>query len=80
MTWFEAQQVYDYVTHVETALEEWALPRYKMLSEEAELSRLDLKLNRDLARDSQSTKAILMHELCYRIQECQDCIAERLKS
>ena len=80
MTWFEAQQVYDYVTGVETALEEWALTRHKMLLEEAELSRLLLKLNRDIARNSNSSKEFLLHELCYQIQECQDCIAERLKS
>ena len=80
MTWFEAQQAYDYVTHVETALEEWALTRYKMLLEKAELSRLLLKLNQDITHNSQSPQKILMHELCNRIQECQDCIAERLKS
>ena len=80
MTWFEAQQVYDYVTDVETALDEWALTRYKMLSEKVALSRLRLKIRRDLARDSRSSKGILMREICYRIQECQDCITERLKS
>ena len=80
MTWFETHEVYDYVDHVETALEEWTLNRNKMLLEQAELSRLSLKLNRDIACDSQSSKGILLCEICDHIQECQNCIAERLKS
>ena len=80
MTWFETQQAYDYVTHVEAAMEEWALTRQKMQVEKAQLSRLHFKLNQDIARNSQSAKGVFVQELCDRIQECLDCIAERLKS
>ena len=35
MTWFEAEQIYRYVIHLENALEEWALSRYQMQSVQA---------------------------------------------
>lgn len=81
MTWFEAQEVYEYVTNLEEALQEWALSKCMMASEQVQLSGLSLRLNREIAHDTQRpSKGELLRELCNRIQECQDCIAERLKS
>ena len=80
MTWFEAQQIHGYLSHLEEQLEEWALTKNKMILEQASLSRLSRRLNRDIVSDNQPSKGVLLQEICYQIQECQDCIAERLRS
>lgn len=79
MTWFETQQIDDYITGLENALDEWTLNRIDLQVEQAELSRLGEKLNGEIFSDTQPPRKNLLFELFNRIQQCQISIAERLK-
>ena len=48
MTWFEVEQIYGYIDRLEAALENWTLSRQQMQSVNAELVRLDQKLNKEI--------------------------------
>jgi hypothetical protein len=79
MTWFEAEEIFRHITRLETALEEWALNRDQMQSEQAKLIRLNRKLNTELCSTLQPPKENLLRGLFNRIQQCRACIDERLK-
>lgn len=79
MTWFETEQIYGYIIQLETALDEWTLNRVQLQAEQAELSRLQAKLNREISRDTQPLQENLLSELFNRVQQCRVSIAERLK-
>ncbi|MBL7214646.1 MAG: hypothetical protein ISS71_03095 [Phycisphaerae bacterium] len=79
MTWFEAEQIYHYISQLETALEEWALSRYQMQTEQVELTHLNRKLNKEICGTLQPPKKNLLLGLFNRIQQCQSSIDERLK-
>lgn len=79
MTWFEAEQIYRYVIHLENALEEWALSRYQMQSVQAELMRLSRKLKQEMYGNLQPPKKNLLLGISDHIHQCQSCIDERLK-
>ena len=79
MTWFETEQIYDFLSRLENALEEWALSRYQMQSAQAELGRLHRKLNKECYGPGAASKQEILRELFGRIQQCQNSINERLK-
>ena len=79
MTWFETEQIYHYLSHLESRLDEWALSRLQMQAEKAELSRLDRQLHREINGTLPLTKKDLLLELFGRIRQCESCIEERLK-
>lgn len=79
MTFFEAEQICSYISHLEDALEEWALNRGQMQSVRAELSRLGCKLAGEISGNVKPPQKELLLGLCDQIKECQMCIDERLK-
>lgn len=80
MTWYEAQQIYGYLSRLEDALEEWTLNRNQMQAEQAELKRLQRIVNKEICEATlQSPKKELLLGLFNHIHQCQGCIDERLK-
>lgn len=79
MTWFETEQLYNYIDRLETALDEWRLSRFQMQSRKVELVRLHNKINREMSSPLQPSKKDILSELSNRIEQCQEWIDERLK-
>ncbi len=79
MTWFETEQIVQYINRLEVTLDDWTMDRMEMCSEAVEANRINQKLNREIAGDPNSSKGSLYRRLSERLCQCVHCINERLK-
>lgn len=79
MTWWEVEQIADYVLKTEESMLNWTLSAAEMNSERSELTRVRKKLSLSLQHLDETEKKTLTLKLIERIRELQDQIDERLK-
>ncbi len=79
MTWFEMQQIAQYIEDLEAALDEWIMDPAEMRVEFAKLNRLNQKLRHELDVRPDSTKETLYRRLSRRLLQSQNTLFERLR-
>lgn len=79
MTWFETEQIHQYVDELWDALEEWSLNRIQMKDSRAKLTRMHQTLKIEMAHHAQSPKNAVLQQLLTQMRQCRLCIDERLK-
>lgn len=79
MTWWEAEQIANYLEKLEEALEDWSLTIPQMRDEMSELSRHIKKIQAELPRTWQASERLFLTQLSERAAALQEHIRERLK-
>lgn len=79
MTWFETEQIYEYVDQLWHSLEDWSLNRIQMREERATVTRLHRKLDDELKHHMPSPKIAVLQQVETQLQQCRRCLDERLK-
>ncbi len=79
MTWFEMQQIAQYIEDLEAALDEWILDPVGMRAEFAKLNRLTQKLRHEIGVCPGSAKETLYRQLSGRLLQSQNTLFERLR-
>ena len=79
MTWFETEQIVEYVAQVWQALEDWTLDRVEMRDAQVELLRLRRKLKAEISRHANTAQNAVLQQILGQLQECRQCLNERLK-
>ena len=84
MTFFEIEQISDFMHSLERHLDAWCFNNREMRIMLAELSQIEEKLRRELnisgSKLSNSMVAQMVTDLCERTQSCRSSIQERLMS
>ena len=79
MTWYEAEQIDEYLHRIETDLEQWSMDAVQMRYEQTQLERVIRKLDQKAQNESNPKRIRYIHELVNRISNCEEAIQERLK-
>ena len=79
MTWFETEQMCEYIAEISQSLEEWTLDRVEMRDVLTELHHLQQRLKREIHRHIDSAQSAVLEQLLSQLAQCRLCINERLK-
>ena len=79
MTWWETEEMVDYISDIELRLDEWSMSNPQMRIEEINLDRLELKIKNILSQTDQVEKRGLLEHLTNRIEELRELLSERLR-
>lgn len=79
MTWWEVEEVVDYVSDLESRLDEWSMSNPQMRIEQQTVDRFTKKLNKILSESETSDKKVFLTNLAGRVEELRQHLIERLK-
>lgn len=79
MTWWEAEQMADYIAKLERALDEWTLSGPQMHREQGAIDNLETKIQKALDRAEGEDKKVFLIQLAGRVESLRQHLTERLK-
>ena len=79
MTWWETQEMAEYISGIELRLDEWSMSNPQMRIEENNLNRLEQKIEKILSQTNQDEKKAILEHLANRIEGLRQLLIERLR-
>ena len=79
MTWWETEEMADYISDIESRLDEWSMSNPQMRFEENTLNQMTKKIQSILSQTDQAEKRELLEHLTNRIEELRELLIERLR-
>ena len=79
MTWWETQEMADYISDLESRLDEWSMSNPQMRIEENNLTRLEQKIEKIVSQTNQDEIRAILEHLASRVEELRELLTERLR-
>ena len=79
MTWWETEEMANYISDIEARLDEWDMSNPQMRMEESNLDRLEQKIKKTISQTSEAEKKAILEHFTHRIEELRNLLIERLR-